>query len=188
MKGLLLFVFVCTTLYMNLYKFPIMYNLQEDEAYPIFPWSLKPNPSLSSGVWLMAHLFSAIVTVIVSTVMVAISYSQCTPFLKNIHRTVYTVFVLTILINIHHFGTASVPVAIAANGTPLLISLFGLSKIRTSHQIWGNRRPENAGFAAWQEVMRTTTNNNNFYFVIHYAGIIIPVLFELGMRLMQTLA
>ncbi len=175
MKGLLLSIFVCTTLYMNLYKFPIMYHLQENEAYPIFPWSTKPNPSLSSGIWLMAHLSSALVTVIVSTIMVAISYSRCTPFLRRIQKAVYTVFALTILMNIHHFGTASVMVAIAANGTPLLISLFGMLKIEQCNLRWGGP-------------LRRTDRNNNFYFAVHYIGIIIPVLFELALRLMQLMA
>ncbi|XWV26738.1 putative orfan [Tupanvirus soda lake] len=175
MKGLLLTAFFFTTLYMNLYKFPIMYHLRQGEHYPIFPWSLDPSPSMSSGIWLMAHLFSALVTVIVSTIMVAIGYTHCTPFFRRIQRTIYIVFALTILINIHHFGTASVPVAIAANGTPLLVSFYGMLRIEKYNLKWGGP-------------MRRVDNNNNFYFVVHYVGIIIPILFELGMRLMQLTA
>lgn len=160
MKAIFFSAFVCVTLYMNLYKFPLLFDLiRYGGSYPLFPWMSHPIMSASPNIWLVAHLYTALLTVILTTYMVYLTYDCCPPTLRRAQRILYALFTSLILVNIYHFGNFSALVATAVNGTPLAISLFGAVMALANPRC------------------------NNVYFIVHYIAMIFPILLELGFYL-----
>lgn len=109
------FVFVATC--MNFYKFDIMFNLMKSgDSYPIFPWSTNPIKSKSNLIWLVIHLFTALLHVIISGVWLFTNKINC------IHKMTHTLFMYAILPNIFHFGDENIFSSIILNGTVLFFA------------------------------------------------------------------
>lgn len=119
---------LASALYLEPYKFGVMYERFLDHlSYIIFPWSQTGQKSGSTPLWLMIHLASALSHLLLSGYMF-LNYNKN---LATVWDWSNTFFAAMIIMNLNHFGEASLPVAMAANGIPLLIALLTFDKEQT---------------------------------------------------------
>jgi hypothetical protein len=114
-----LFSLICIcglALYFNLPKIQILEDIYTYGGnYTIYPWMVDGKLSDSTPLWLITHLYLAIFHMTLT-----IFWIIDIPDLK-IHQISHWLFTIHTGINIHHFGEASVPVSLIANGTPLFL-------------------------------------------------------------------
>ena len=121
---------ICAALYLEPYKFWVMYMRSLDHlSYIIFPWSDPGQKSASDPVWLIIHLVSALSHLFLSGIMF-LNYNKNLATLWNWSNTFFAAIIIT---NLTHFGEASIDVAMLANGIPLLIALFSFDK---EQKVW----------------------------------------------------
>lgn len=114
-------IVMIVTIAMEEYKFELFQMCAEtNRSYYIFPWSTNPDRSLSNPNWLWWHLLSAISHI-------GLSYLRLItddPVVVFLHSLSHGVFCILIGFNINHFGTFSLPIALAANGVPLALAVW----------------------------------------------------------------
>jgi len=115
---------VGAALYLEPYKFGIMYERYFDHLpYWIFPWN-NDQKSSSTPLWLIVHLASAL-THLLLTAYMTLRYKRQ---LATLWSYSHTVFCILIMLNLEHFGQTPLFTAMAINGIPLMISILTFDK------------------------------------------------------------
>ena len=151
-RELLVVSFLALTWKLEYYKFELMSGCAEEERrYPVFPHSEQPQLSASSPIWLIVHLASALFHL-------SLAYLRLmgkNPILEMLFPVSHYIFCTLIAINVHHFGEFSLPIALTANGTPLLFAHIAYL---------------------------SSTKRSGGWYSIYLLSISSPVLFELAIR------
>lgn len=135
MKYFAIFAFfvVLIGFWMNIPKLPIMHKLyQNGKSYQIFPWMYKSNQtkSDSSLIWLITHLFSALMTISFGFFSFIIPFNNMKwVILFSINHAFFSLLIIN---NIVHFGQMNSFNATLINGFPLFLATIGAFKIDTS--------------------------------------------------------
>ena len=141
---------------LNLYKFPLFIeHMVSVYPYEIFPWQDDGQESSSNPLWLFIHLLVALADVTLSAQWIKSTNYK----IDQMHQNVHAVFSFLVMINIMHFGEASVPVAIMMNGIPLALTIYFRYFIEEGAKFYEQRK------------------------MLFFLALTSPVLFELGMWL-----
>lgn len=128
---------------LNTFKFPLfILSHMENVHYKIFPWQTPDTQqtSSSSGMWLTLHLSTALLRLAL-TIRTLIKQNKKdivdSRLVRDLDLLLHTIFFAAIFVNAHHFGQASIRVALVAN---LSLAIPGylvyFSNLKYKHQIY----------------------------------------------------
>ena len=110
---------------LNYYKpFEMFYEYMHNIQYKIFPWQEVGQKSSSNPIWLIFHVITAFVHVVLSFFRFYPDYRKN---IKQYHMYSHILFVSLIIMNIEHFGEFDLKGALMFNGIPLLIAIVSFS-------------------------------------------------------------
>lgn len=125
LKLKLFFCIVVIAFTLNYYKpFEMFNDYMHNIQYKIFPWQEVGQKSSSSLIWLIFHVVTAVLHVVLSFLRF---YPDYITNIKKYHMYSHVLFVLLIITNIEHFGEFDLKGALMFNGVPLLIAVVSFS-------------------------------------------------------------